>query len=1177
MDQSNVLGSLLVRFAADSKPFEDGMKTMETRLTGFQSTAVSVGASLATALPFAALGGEAIHAAEKFETAFRTISNRTGETGEAFHGLEESLKKVYANSAAPLDQISEALSAVHSRTNLTGEGLEKLTSKMLQLAKVSNTDVVPLTGLVTRMFGDWSISTDKQARSMDYLLKASQQTGVSVATLAEQVVYVGAPMRQLGLSFEQTVALIAKFQKEGVNTELVLGGMKAALNKLAKEGVADTGQAFKDLVEKIKSADEAHGRLLAVQFAGQKRAADFFAAIKEGRLDIDQMVKSINKATDEGDRHANSIGNWSKTWEIFKHNLELALLPLGEPLLSAFANALKAMTPIVQEMGKVGEMFTNLPAAVQYTVIALVGLPPMFRLVATGIDLLSKAYIGLGFAQAASGLLAAPLIFRNIATAVSLGMVPALTTGETILLRFGQGAILAAAAFAGWKLGEWLRNNIPLMQRFGDTMGEWISRVPGFQLLVNRLNGVSEANKNLAAVIAITEAKLRAKGIVVDKTGLSLEQYAKKLQEAAIAHSVTAVATDKHTASNVVHGKTLDDITDKTNKHKKSVDALAEALSALGVSDGAYKTAQKLAPAYALVQDAFHKAKISALEYFEASERMAQAQFDAEHGGEKLTIAMIGVENQIYRLLQPLRDSAEAMRKQGLEQIEVHQSSYDLSLVFGEMLNRVQNLKRGTDALNEAMAELGQQIRPAVELMDRVHEAGIKTQEDLDEAARKARELWDAMRESGMFAYRDLLEAEMKYLEVTDRANGLTEEQRRRLEELRKVLGVVSTSVKQVATVWDELKRVGQRTLDELSGGLARVIVEGGKLGDVLKRVAIDSAEAILQILIKKALMKLVDVLGDVLSRLGGIGKAIGGIIGSAGGAAGSAAGEAAGSAAGQAGGIAGTAGSAGSAAASGVAGAINMVSGIVGAVGSVATAVITGMTAFHANTLLARIEESTRAVKIDTTEGADSIYAKTKETYQQMLNVVARLVELRAALFDPVAANLERIEQAIVLGCRSVVTALGVKNGPSAQAVSAAAEPAQSAGSQTSTSAQSTGASTAPIFAQSTGTAALALNALATSAQSMGVSAQALTSAAEVAQSIGTSAMALTAASTAAQSQASVATRLNAAARAAAPGGPTTVQNTFVLPENTDVRSLAEQIMRLMKQSSYMFQAGTI
>ena len=74
---------------------------------------------------------------------------------------------------------------------------------------------------------------------------------------AEGVVKFGSPMRQLGFSFEETTALIGKFEQEGVNTDLVMGSMRIALGKLAKAGETDLPDALNKSVQAIANTDDA--------------------------------------------------------------------------------------------------------------------------------------------------------------------------------------------------------------------------------------------------------------------------------------------------------------------------------------------------------------------------------------------------------------------------------------------------------------------------------------------------------------------------------------------------------------------------------------------------------------------------------------------------------------------------------------------------------------------------------------------------------------------------------------------------------------------------------------------------------------------------------------------------------------------------------------------------------
>src|SRR4030095_14733147 len=83
--------------------------------------------------------------------------------------------------------------------------------------------------------------------------KTTQQTGIGFRQLTDLVVQFGAPMRALGFTFAQTAALLGKFEKEGVNLETVMAGLRFALGEFAKAG-KDPAQAFKEVSEQIKNA-----------------------------------------------------------------------------------------------------------------------------------------------------------------------------------------------------------------------------------------------------------------------------------------------------------------------------------------------------------------------------------------------------------------------------------------------------------------------------------------------------------------------------------------------------------------------------------------------------------------------------------------------------------------------------------------------------------------------------------------------------------------------------------------------------------------------------------------------------------------------------------------------------------------------------------------------------------
>lgn len=372
---ASALGSLLVKFTADASGFSQGcqsagqavagvtqqvnqasgpMAKLQGQVDSLGATAASTAGKLVGALGLtasvAAIGKTAFDSAMMFEQAEARIARATGASGEHLNALKASFENVYKGSAASSDAIASAMSIISQRTDATGPALEKLTTKMIALAKVSNEDVGAIGPLVTRVFGDWSIASDRQAKAMDFLRATSQQTGTSVSKLAESVVYAGAPLRMLGYNFEQAAALIGKFEKEGVNTELVLGGMKAALQKFAAEGIADPAAEWQKFVEGVQKGSVTMADL--IEEVGAKRGPDLYRAIVEGRFQIKGMTEDLMSAAKNGGA---SVTTLTGEFEKLKHYIQT---DLGTGMLD-FINATK------EEISQVQRLATWFQALVQ--------------------------------------------------------------------------------------------------------------------------------------------------------------------------------------------------------------------------------------------------------------------------------------------------------------------------------------------------------------------------------------------------------------------------------------------------------------------------------------------------------------------------------------------------------------------------------------------------------------------------------------------------------------------------------------------------------------------------------------------------------------------------------------------------------------------------------------------
>lgn len=310
---------------------------------------LSKAANLAAVGAIAGIGVASVNTAIQFENATNTIRKGTGATGAELEGLSESMRNVFRETPASIDQVATAITDLSTRTGASGKELEDLSLTMLRLARMTNTEVAPLIQSTTRLFGDWGIAAADQIPTLDKLWRAAQASGIGVDALASQMVTAGVQFRLLGFDFDTTTALLAKFEEEGVNSEQVVGTLRMGLAKMAREGFPDLNSAFVEITNRIKNAtSETDALNIANEYFGSRAGVQMAGAIREGRFEVEEFVKSIAGGKDTIATAAGDTSTFASKLEIMKHRLQDAIEPIGQKLVDALDRFLKVMMPVVE-------------------------------------------------------------------------------------------------------------------------------------------------------------------------------------------------------------------------------------------------------------------------------------------------------------------------------------------------------------------------------------------------------------------------------------------------------------------------------------------------------------------------------------------------------------------------------------------------------------------------------------------------------------------------------------------------------------------------------------------------------------------------------------------------------------------------------------------------------------
>lgn len=372
-----VLRNVVVKIGADISELQKSLNEAAKSLEKSGKTLSSIGGNLTKGLtlPIATATTGVLKLGMDFDEAADKIRTGTGATGDALEDLKDDFKAVYSSVPTGMDDVSTAIADLNTRTGLAGKPLQELSSQMLNLSRITGEELTGVIATSSRLFGDWSVATEDNAGTMDYLFKVSQSTGVGFNDLNAKLVQFGAPLRQMGFDLETSAAMLGKFEKEGVNTELVLGGLRIALGKMAKAGITDTKAALEEVTRRIKDAGSTgEANAIALELFGARIGPDMAAAIREGRFELAELVTSLQSSSETINGAALETMDFTEQLVMMKNKAAVALEPLGSSLMQAINASMPAIEELVGKLIGLVNWFTNLDLSSQKMILSFIAI-----------------------------------------------------------------------------------------------------------------------------------------------------------------------------------------------------------------------------------------------------------------------------------------------------------------------------------------------------------------------------------------------------------------------------------------------------------------------------------------------------------------------------------------------------------------------------------------------------------------------------------------------------------------------------------------------------------------------------------------------------------------------------------------------------------------------------------
>lgn len=482
--------SALKRLNSETSNVSANMQAFGEKAKQVGDKFTSVGKEVSKASAVAVGAGVASYKAwSEVDDALDSVAAGTGATGKELESLQQTAKDVYTSMPVDIKATGEAVADINTRLGLQGDALENATRQFMKYSEVNKSDVSTSIETVAKAMNDANIPTSELNSVLDELTSASQASGLTVDTLAEALSQNGVQMRALGFNTQETIALLATMEKNGVNSSVVLTGMKKAMANYAnagKDANVELGNLFQGIQDGTVSASD------AMDVFGTKAGASLYQYIQEGKLNYQDLLKVLQDSNGQLDASYEAMLDPMDQAKVAMNNLKQVGADLFDQIQATLAPMIQALAENLQRFS---QWFSTLDPNVQQFIV-IVGLvvaalgPVLIFIgqICTGVSQIIEIVGFLGeflapvFSAIGSGLSALwGLILANPVIAIVVGII----------------AVIALL----WTKCEWFRNGVTnLINNIRDGFKNGWNKIKN--IWTNAIDGIKNKFKSM-----IQEAK----------------------------------------------------------------------------------------------------------------------------------------------------------------------------------------------------------------------------------------------------------------------------------------------------------------------------------------------------------------------------------------------------------------------------------------------------------------------------------------------------------------------------------------------------------------------------------------------------------------------------------------------------------------------------------------------
>lgn len=310
----------------------------------------------------------AVQGAADLEQAMSRVQAATGATAEEMAALRKSAEDAGSSSIFTSTEAAAALENL-AKAGLTAQEAITALPAVMSLAQAGDVELATSAEFVTKAVMGMGLAFEDAGRVADVLAKGANATNTSVTGLAQALSYAAPVAQSLGLSLEETVAIIGKFADAGIDASRAGTALNSILSQfsnpaskfrseLAAAGITTTdfGQALEQLAA---SGPRGQKAVLAV---GQEAGPALRALLNQGIGSLHELQAALEGSAGSAEDVARTMqGNLKgaitglgSAWDTVKNTLGTPVLPVLKDGVDKLATALRGAVAD-GTIGKFGE------------------------------------------------------------------------------------------------------------------------------------------------------------------------------------------------------------------------------------------------------------------------------------------------------------------------------------------------------------------------------------------------------------------------------------------------------------------------------------------------------------------------------------------------------------------------------------------------------------------------------------------------------------------------------------------------------------------------------------------------------------------------------------------------------------------------------------------------------